>query len=136
MPTFRLSLENCTPADFSRTGAVVCWGSDEQGQASPPYGIRFKFIASVVDRACGIRMDDAAACWGRDNHGPSSAPSGRFSAIVIEQHHTCCVRADGAVIFLGQKCLLPVNAAIAKTDDIEKIALAPAGAGKFGMKMA
>ncbi len=43
--------------------SVVCWGLDEDGQASPPAG-SFTSVSSSRSHGCVLRDDGAVQCWG------------------------------------------------------------------------
>ena len=75
-------------------GLVVCWGDDEEGQASPPSG-EFLSVSAGWAHTCGIRTDRAVECWGSDEDGQSSAPAGEFRSVSAGRWHTCGVRTDG-----------------------------------------
>ena len=44
-------------------GVITCWGSDEDGQTSPPDGT-YRAIDSGDGGSCALRDDDALVCWG------------------------------------------------------------------------
>ena len=48
-------------------GAVVCWGYDGDGEATPPEG-EFASISAGYDHTCGVKTGGAVAC------SPRSAP--------------------------------------------------------------
>ena len=48
----------------STTGSILCWGSNEQGQASPPRTGRYTTIVSGESHSCALRSDGAVVCWG------------------------------------------------------------------------
>ena len=99
--------------------AVVCWGSDEYGQASPPEGERFagseeyppklsgpdrqlQSISSGARHVCGIDNDGTAWCWGDDGYGRSSPPPGeKFARLSSGSEHTCGIRLDGSLLCWG-----------------------------------
>jgi alpha-tubulin suppressor-like RCC1 family protein len=56
------------------TGAVVCWGRDVEGQASPP-GVVFTQIAAGQAHTCGIEANGALACWGATSPARRSRPA-------------------------------------------------------------
>ena len=83
-------------------GSVVCWGSDTQGQSTPPEGERFTAISSGFSHTCGLREDGTVSCWGSDTRGQSTPPEGQpFTAISSGLSHTCGHRDDGAVVCWG-----------------------------------
>ena len=60
-------------------GTPVCWGFNQEGQASPPEGERFVAVSSGGYHTCALRPDGSAVCWGNDARGQSSPPDMRFS---------------------------------------------------------
>ena len=83
-------------------GSVVCWGSDQYGQSSPPSDDKFTSIVAGEHHTCGIRADGSAVCWGSDQYGQSSSPSDdKFTSIVAGEHHTCGIRVDGSAVCWG-----------------------------------
>ena len=87
-------------------GAVVCWGSDEHGQSTPPIG-KFATVSAEMNHTCGVRTDGLIACWGSivDVDGFSvnltQPPTGKFAAVSAGGYHTCGVRADASVACWG-----------------------------------
>lgn len=104
-----------------RDGTPVCWGSDHQGESTPPDGERFVSISSGSGHTCGLRQDGSAVCWGhsaagRDDHyrsrnglwtepGHWSFERGylakpvtimRFTSMSSGGSSTCAIRADGS----------------------------------------
>ena len=83
-------------------GVAICWGDDNDGQASPPGGERFVAMAAGGDHACGLRPDGEPVCWGSDDDGQASPPGGeRFVAIAAGGDHTCGLRPDGEPVCWG-----------------------------------
>ena len=87
---------------------VVCWGSNNRGQSSPPehqLDLRdepFTEISTGSDYTCGLRRDGVAVCWGSNNSGQSSTPEGeRFVQISSGRSHTCGLRDDGVIVCWG-----------------------------------
>ena len=85
----------------SADGSVVCWGDDDEGQASPPGG-EFLTVSAGEEHTCGILTDRSVVCWGRDHQGQSSAPSGRFVSVSAGWEDTCGVRTDGSLECWGR----------------------------------
>ena len=51
-----------TTVHGAANGTLACWGSDVEGQASPPDGT-FTAVGAGGDHSCAVRMDGALACW-------------------------------------------------------------------------
>ena len=47
---------------------IVCWGSNNYGQATPPPGT-FKAIDAGGLHTCAIRTDETVTCWGKNDNG-------------------------------------------------------------------
>ena len=83
-------------------GSAVCWGSDDEGQASPPAGETFAALSSGDYHTCALREDGSAVCWGSDDEGQASPPTGEtFAAISSGGSHTCALRADRTAVCWG-----------------------------------
>jgi alpha-tubulin suppressor-like RCC1 family protein len=54
-------------------GAIVCWGLNDDGQASPPGGT-FAQVSAGVLHTCGLQTNGTVDCWGFDYYGQSSPP--------------------------------------------------------------
>ena len=99
--------------------AIVCWGDDEHGQASPPGGERFIgpeiypeelsspsapfiSISSGEEHACGLDEDRAIHCWGNNDYFRASPPLGEgFLEVNAGAKHTCALRKDRSVVCWG-----------------------------------
>ncbi len=81
-------------------GTVVCWGSDSDGQATPPGG-SFVSVSAGWSHTCGVRADGTVVCWGRNSYGQSSPPRGSFVSVSAGGSHTCGVWAAGTVVCWG-----------------------------------
>ena len=81
-------------------GSAVCWGSDLDGNSSPPDG-RFTAISSGSLHTCALREDGSAVCWGSDLTGQASPPDGRFTAISSGDAHTCALQGGRQRRLLG-----------------------------------
>ena len=77
-------------------GSVVCWGDDEEGQASPPGG-EFLSISAGWAHTCGIRTDLSIVCWGLNDKNQASPPPGEFISVSAGREHTCGVMTNGSV---------------------------------------
>ena len=62
------------------TGAVACWGLDDEGQSTPPAGT-FTTLSAGADHTCGILETGAVTCWGLDDEGQSTPPAGTFTTL-------------------------------------------------------
>jgi hypothetical protein len=94
------------------TGAVVCWGDDSLGQASPPPSVNgtvgtASAIAAGGLHSCAIQAGSGAVvCWGSDDYGQATPPpsvdgtAGTATAIAAGGQHSLAIRdvpicADG-----------------------------------------
>ena len=82
------------------TGAVACWGLDDEGQSAPPAGT-FTTVSAGADHTCGILETGAVACWGLDDDGQSTPPVGTFITLSAGADHTCGILETGAVTCWG-----------------------------------
>ena len=82
-------------------GAVVCWGPDYYGEATPPWG-EFSSVSAGQEYTCGVRTDGAVLCWGDDHEGGrATPPEGEFSSVSAGHYHACGVRTDSSVACWG-----------------------------------
>ena len=92
-------------------GSVVCWGSNEYGQATPPQTASFTAVSAGGAHSCGLGADGSVVCWGYNVRGKAAPPSGSFIAVSAGWFHSCGVRADGSVVCWGRHPVeLPVSA--------------------------
>ena len=83
-------------------GSVKCWGSDWEGQSTPPSG-EFISVSAGGYHTCGVRTDGSVECWGSNDDfngnevGQARPPSGEFASVSAGGIHTCGVRTDGSV---------------------------------------
>lgn len=81
------------------TGTVACWGSDADGESSPPPGL-YSAVSSGIGFSCGLRSD-GLKCWGRDGSGQASPPSGVYRSVAAGYTHACAIRSDGTLACWG-----------------------------------
>ena len=85
---------------------IVCWGSNDYGQAASPPGT-FKAIDAGGLRTCAIRTDDVAVCWARTTTGEATAPPGRLQAISAGGDHSCGLKTDNTLACWGRNTQSP-----------------------------
>jgi len=96
------------------TGAVVCWGRNVSGQATPPPSVdgatgTASAIAAGGFHSCAIQAaTGAVVCWGNDSWGQATPPppvngaAGMARAIAVGVAHSCAIQAGtGAVVCWG-----------------------------------
>ena len=96
-------------------GPVVCWGSDNAGQSSPPEGAVFVQVSAGFLHTCGVMLNGTVACWGQPGmcHVPYNT---EFVQVSAGGYHTCGVRkGDSAVVcwgkdYAGQRSRAPAGA--------------------------
>jgi len=81
-------------------GAVLCWGRDNYGQATPPNST-FTQVSAGLYHTCGITTDESVACWGINNSGQALPPNGSFTQVNVAKYHSCGVKIDGSVVCWG-----------------------------------
>ena len=74
MRAARLVFGSVHTCGLNENGAPVCWGRNDNDQATPPPDERFSAISSGGFHTCGIRLDGTAVCWGLNDDGQASAP--------------------------------------------------------------
>ncbi len=106
-----------------KTGAVACWGANDQGQLGRPAGepLRRPVAVPKVESAisvslgsahgCAIQQGGAVLCWGSDAEGQlgdgAGARGGKVAnlgdavALSSGRAHTCALRKSGAVSCWG-----------------------------------
>ena len=79
-------------------GTVKCWGYNDYGQASPPYGM-FTQVSSGHFHSCAISIDGRVECWGAITGGPQSQHKHEtYYQICSGERHSCAIkRHDGYV---------------------------------------
>ena len=78
-------------------GYVGCWGSNLNGEATPPDG-EFISVSAGGYQTCGVWTDGTAVCWGFSRFTP---PGGEFMLVSAGVLHACGVRTDGTVACWG-----------------------------------
>ncbi len=96
------------------SGAVVCWGYNSAGEATPPPSVdgtdgTATAIAAGGAHRCAIQAGSGAVvCWGFDGQGVATPPAsvdgtdGSATAIAAGVAHSCAIQAgSGAVVCWG-----------------------------------
>ena len=88
-------------------GAVVGW-VDYLFGPTPPIILeigRFKSISRgrLINRMCGVRIDDSVGCWGDELNGNFSPPGGKFISVSISGSYACGIRVDNTVVCWGDR---------------------------------
>src|SRR5215212_399528 len=79
--------------------AIVCWGWNDLGQASPPAG-RYASVFAGDYHSCATRLvDHVAVCWGY-NHAyyERFLPAGPVASIAMGSFFMCSLSATGGLI--------------------------------------
>jgi hypothetical protein len=63
-------------------GSVTCWGSDADGQSTPPTGSNFVQISAGYRNTCALDgTTKQVSCWGSNTYGESSPPAASFRSV-------------------------------------------------------
>lgn len=126
----QLSVGAAHSCALKSSGAVYCWGANDDGQLGPTPAAEAKSPVHVLGLAtmrqvtagashtCGVTIDGDVHCWGTNLHGelgsgtPSSSPSptpvavaglpGKVLAVAAGRAHTCALTPEGEVWCWGQ----------------------------------
>ncbi len=86
------------------SGAVMCWGNDARGQASPPTALGpVRQVTGGRFHSCALDTTGVVRCWGDDAQGQSSPPSdlGDVVQVTAGDGHTCALDSVGTVTCWG-----------------------------------
>ena len=93
------------------TGAIVCWGLNDDGQTDASEG-SFTAVSAGREHTCAIRESGAIECWGatgerdttertniifRPGESLTDAPDGEFTAVSALDQISCGLRSTGAI---------------------------------------
>lgn len=84
-------------------GPIRCWGSNAEGQATPPGGA-FMQVSAGNMHSCALRLDQTVACWGRRQERFRSPP-GLYVQVSCGFTHTCAVTVDAKLRCWGERGL-------------------------------
>ena len=86
------------------SGAVVCWGTNSDGQTTVPTGLSSVVQVSAGQlHTCALKSDGAVACWGINNVGQATVPAELASVMQLSARgsHSCALTTDGLVTCWG-----------------------------------
>ncbi len=100
----------CACFDMQQSSHMVCWGTNDCGQASPHIGM-YKTISMRAKHTCGIQLaDDYVNCWGcagsdfgQCNYPPETA----VKQVSAGLYHTCAINSLNLAVCWG--CGDPYN---------------------------
>ncbi len=75
-------------------GNVICWGRNDEGQASPPAGA-FTALSLAGRYSCGLRADTSVACWGGGGDLRQTEGSGYVAIAAGVDDMSCAAHASG-----------------------------------------
>ena len=91
--------------------AIVCWGSNDDGQIDAPEG-QHTAIAAGASHTCALDTDQTIDCWGPNDDGQIDAPEGQHTAIAAGASHTCALDTDQTIDCWGDNSNGQANAPI------------------------
>lgn len=102
LPTATTASAGATP----QQGTVVAWGSDAQGQSSPPttLGDDVIDVAAGWQHSLALHADGTVTAWGNNTFGQATVPPGLddVTAIAAGGDHNLVLHADGTVTAWGR----------------------------------
>ena len=102
--THACALEHISDAEVG--GEVVCWGSNDAGQADVPPAATSRQLAVAAGAAhsCSLSAEGDVRCWGSAASGQTSVPGAAASAqvaIAAGESHGCALSAVGSIACWG-----------------------------------
>ena len=92
-------------------GSIVGWGSNSDGQATPPDGNDFVAIAAGNGHSLALKNDGSIVGWGYNSNGQATPPAGNdFIAIAAGYYHSLALKSDGSIVGWGSNECNAVNA--------------------------
>ncbi len=83
----------CHSCVVTRSGAILCWGCNNQGQTNPQPGV-FNQVAAAYMTTCGIRpYNSRAVCWG----GSPRSFADSVTQVCVGFDRQCILRERGSV---------------------------------------
>lgn len=113
----QVAIGDCHTCVVKKDGALVCWGCNTWGEATPPDGT-FMQVEAGGDGSCAIRTDGTLVCWGRycpGNETICSPYAGTFQQVSMgsfegEDLNACALKSDGHVLCWGGNAWGQTNA--------------------------
>jgi alpha-tubulin suppressor-like RCC1 family protein len=93
---------NCA---INNDAKVICWGDNNNDQATPPSDELFSQVDAGGMHSCGIKDDSSIACWGHNGDNRSIAPNGNFSQLSSGGAHSCAINDNGNIVCWGYNYL-------------------------------
>ena len=90
------------------TKAVLCWGSNYDGQLTVPSGYKWSAVSVGSEHTCGLTFAGSLKCWGRNDHSQLKVPtklppySTKWVQIAAGGSHTCALSDAGAITCWGE----------------------------------
>lgn len=83
------------------SGAVICWGDNDDEQSSPPSG-NFSKVSTGSKHTCALQTSGAIRCWGNNDYEQATPPAGNFIDVSLGTLHSCGVKDDGSLACWGR----------------------------------
>jgi alpha-tubulin suppressor-like RCC1 family protein len=87
----------CTPGpgEICPLGNGLCWGNDDDGQASPLAWSDFSQISAGRYHSCGLEVDNDLVCWGSNDSGQITVPTlgtnSQYLSVSAGGYHSCAL---------------------------------------------
>jgi hypothetical protein len=87
---------------LKQDGSIVGWGSDGDGQATPPPGNDYVAIAANWRYSLALKQDGSIVGWGDNDYGQARPPRGNdYVAIAAGWRHALALKEDGSIVGWG-----------------------------------
>ena len=104
-PAVAVSMNSLHACVLRESGAITCWGYNENGETDVPPGVYRAVSVGLVSYTCAVRENGELTCWGWEGLlnelGLTDVPAGRYRAVEAGFTHACALRESGEAVCWG-----------------------------------
>ena len=104
-PAVEVSMNGFHACVLRESGAITCWGENENGETDVPPGVYRAVSVGLVSYTCAVRENGELTCWGWEGLlnelGLTDVPAGRYRAVEAGFTHACALRESGEAVCWG-----------------------------------